>query len=234
MWPGQERLGWLGRAGIKRPAVLEETASHLEVGRGHLGVLRDAAGEGTGVSDAVCLGQSRGDRGDPQSPCLKEDDEQAAASGKVFLGQREHVLLLRSKDKRDECSLIAVADMELGKEPFNVIEIEGDGRTPLLVLCRILPRHGQLQADRHHPRVVRLAQDQIRADGDQRTLGGGEAIASERYIDDRGKVRHAEISNSSDDDRVKLRLIERDNLLSGDFEFGENWRDGFHLIGTVT
>jgi hypothetical protein len=33
---------------------------------------------------------------------------------------------------------------------------------------------------------------------------------------------------------VKLRLIERDNLLSGDFEFGENWRDGFHLIGTVT
>ena len=81
---------------------------------------------------------------------------------------------------------------------------------------------------------MRLAQDQIRAGGDQRTLRAGEAIASERCVDDRGKVRHTEILNSSHDNRMKLRLIERDDLLSGDFEFGENWRDGVHLIGTVT
>ena len=84
------------------------------------------------MRDAVGLAKASSKGRQADAPRLEEDHEEAAAAGEVGLSKLEDFTLLLAKRKRDKGSLVAVTNVQTGEEPLDMVEREGQGRTPYL------------------------------------------------------------------------------------------------------
>jgi hypothetical protein len=118
--PDEGFLGWLLGSRIEIAAVVAESTGHGEVSCGHFGVLRDTAGQSSGMGYTVSLAQTSGEGGQSDSARLEEDHEESATLGEMGLGEMKYFPLLLAEGERGEGALVAVADGEAREESFDM------------------------------------------------------------------------------------------------------------------